>query len=144
MSNPQTFSMIRPTIKTPFHIDFEWWQHHDSNWRVYLFDFLCPEHQKAFEGKVEVWIDHVDPQTAEVYRVDGLQHTLMNHCAKQPDFLLRETSLINKIFKLLLANGNRPMTPEEMSPLVGRPAEVILRTLSGPQVYHGIRPYKAG
>jgi len=142
MNNPQVHSMIRPTTKTPFHIDFEWWKHHDANWRIYLFGFLCPEHQKAFEGQAEVMIDVVDPQTAEVQRVDGLQYTLMKHCAQQPDFIARETSLVNRIFKLLLANGNRPMTPEEMAPLVGRPAETILRTLSGPQVYQGIRPCK--
>ena len=34
------FSLVKPSIETPFHIDFEWWKETDSNWRVFLFDFL--------------------------------------------------------------------------------------------------------
>ncbi len=141
---PETarFSLIKPTVETPFHIDFEWWQEHDHNWRVYLYSFLCPEHQTAFENSMdETWIDWVDPQTAEVKKVDGLQHTLMTHCVKQPGFLDTNTTLVNAVFRLLLANGNKPSTPNELAEMTSKSPEMILRTFSGHTVYQGIRPF---
>jgi len=38
-------------------------------------------------------IDFVDPSTAEVVTVDGLQHVLITHCAKQPDFISKKFSI---------------------------------------------------
>lgn len=135
------FSLVKPTIQTPFKIDFEWWKSHDHNWRVYLYSFLCPEHQALFENvEDQSLIDWVDPQTAEVIQVDGLQHTLITHCAKQPEFVDSTTTLVNAVFRILLANGNKAMTPLELSEQTGKTAETILRTLSGPRVYQGIRP----
>ena len=141
MSDPGKFSLIKPTLDTPFRIDFEWWKSHDHNWRVFLQSFLCDEHQKAFADLTdEVWIDWIDPQTAEVQHVDGLQHVLMTHCAKQADFVSNTTTLVYGVFRVLLANGNIPSTPNELSTMIGKSPEIILRTLSGPTVYQGIRP----
>jgi hypothetical protein len=135
------FSLIKPTLDTPFHIDFEWWKNHDNDWRIFLKNCLCPEHQKAFENQPESgMIDWVDPATAEVQQVDGLQSILMQHCAKEPGFLTFNTAMIDAIFRVFLANGNAPMTPAELSDKIGKPAETILRTIAGVQVYKGIRP----
>ena len=41
-------SLVKPTIQTHFHIDFDWWGEKDRDWRVYLQSLLCPEHQAAF------------------------------------------------------------------------------------------------
>jgi len=139
------FSLVKPTVQTPFYIDFDWWKKHDNNWRVFLLSCLCPEHQQAFsdlEGNIS--IDWVDPQTAEVQSVDGLQHILITHCAKQPDFLTEHTTLVDAVFRVLLANGNIPMTPIDLAIHTGKPAEMILRTLAGGQVYKGLRPGKSG
>ena len=141
MSDVKRFSLVKPTVETPFQIDFDWWQNHDNNWRVFLFSFLCPEHRAAFEDfSADIWIDWVDPVTAEVRRVDGLQHVLMNHCAQSEDFITSNTTLVDAVFRALLAHGNQPMTPLQLSEETDRPAETILRTLSGPRVYKGIRP----
>jgi hypothetical protein len=141
MTDPGKFSLIKPTLDTPFNIDFDWWKSHDHNWRVFLFSFLCEEHQKAFaDQNDDIWIDWIDPQTAEVHHVDRLQHILITHCAKQPDFISQTTTLVHAVFRVLLANGNKPTTPNELSRLIGKPPEIILRTLSGPTVYQGIRP----
>lgn len=135
------FSLVKPTVNTPFHIDFDWWKQHDSNWRVYLHAMLCDEHREAFaEMNEETRIDWIDAETAEVTSVDGLQHILITHCAKQPEFLSANTALVDAVFRTLLAEGNRPMTPVELSQVIGRPAETILRTFAGPTVYKGIRP----
>ncbi|MCX7977357.1 MAG: hypothetical protein N2646_09820, partial [Bellilinea sp.] len=71
----------------------------------------------------DIWIDWVNPQTAEVTQVDGLQHTLMVHCAKLPGFLSQNTSLVNAVFRVFLSNGNSPLTPVELAEIIGRPAE---------------------
>jgi hypothetical protein len=143
MNEPIRFSLVKPTLDTPFHIDFDWWKQFDNNWRVYLHDCLCGEHQAIFQNYEEDnWIDAVDPVTAEVKRVDGLQHTLMTHCARQPGFLTSNTTLVDAVFRAFLANGNQAMSPKELAAQVSRPAETILRTLAGPHIYKGLRPYK--
>ena len=141
MQEVRRFSLVRPTLQTPFHIDFHWWKEHDGNWRVYLQSCLCSEHQASLGNlNTDEMIDWVDTQTGEVQQVDGLQHVLISHCAKQADFTLGHTSLIDGVFRLLLANGNNPMTPVELGEHLNRPAETILRTLAGTTVYQGIRP----
>jgi hypothetical protein len=144
MSDIKRFSLIKPTVKTPFYIDFDWWKRTDNNWRVLLLDSLCPEHRAAFADLAEnECIDWIDPDTAEVQSVDGLQHILITHCARQEGFLTEHTMMVDAVFRTLLANGNIPMTPIELSSALGKPAETILRTLAGPQVYRGIRPRQA-
>jgi hypothetical protein len=64
----------------------------------------------------------------------------MTHCAKQEEFLNSKIALVDSVFRLLLASGNKPMTPEELGDALHRPAITILRTLSGPRIYKGIRP----
>lgn len=141
MNDAKQYSLIKPTINTPFQIDFEWWKEHDNNWRVFLFSCLCQKHQEAFSNQdVNVEVDWVDPETAEVITVDGLQHILMTHCAKEPDFVTGNTTLVDSVFRLLLANGNEPMTPAQLGELLNRPAVTILRTFSGMTIYKGIRP----
>ena len=135
------FSLIKPTLQTPFHIDFDWWKKNERDWHVYLRSLLCVEHQEVFadvqEGEM---IDWVDPKTAEVKPVDGIQHALMTHCARRPEFVTEQTALVEAVFRLFLTNENVPMTAEELGSLLNRPPNTILRTLSGPRVYKGLRP----
>jgi hypothetical protein len=144
MSEIKKFSLVKPTIQMPFHIDFDWWRANDENWHVALMSMLCAEHQAAFtdffEGQT---IDWVDPETAEVRQMDGLQHVLIQHCARQQGFLDEHTAMVEAIFRLLLANGNTPMSAEELGNRLNRPADTILKTIAGPRVYKGLRPYVA-
>ena len=138
---PKRFSLVKPTVETPFRIDFDWWKQHDNNWRVYLLSCLCPEHQEIFaDTSQEVLVDWIDPETAEVHQLDGLQQVLMSHCARQPDFLTTYTTLVDAVFRSLMANGNTPMTPTDLSKAINRPADTILKTLAGAQIYKGLRP----
>lgn len=133
--------LVRPTVDTKFHIDFDWWERADQDWHVFLRSHLCPEHQKAFETlDNDAQVDHVDPVTAEVTRVAGIEHILIAHCARQPDYITPQTSLINAIFRIFLANGNVPLSPNEMAERLHKPPVTILKTLAGPTVYKGIRP----
>ena len=142
MHDVRRFSLVKPTIHTPLHIDFDWWKQNDGNWRVYLFGFLCPDHQKSF-GELDdnVDIDFVDMETGVIRTVDGLQNVLMTHCARQPGFITANTALVDAVFRVFLANGNRPMSSLELEEELRRPANTILRTLAGARVYKGIRPY---
>lgn len=142
MTETKRFSLVKPTVDTPFHIDFDWWKKNERDWHVYLRSLLCAEHQESFANVEEgETIDWVDPVTAEVKPVEGVQNALMTHCVKQPDFLTSQTALVEAIFRLFLSNGNMPMTSKELGARLSRPADTILRTLAGARVYKGIRPY---
>lgn len=135
------FSLVKPSLQTRFHIDFDWWGQNDRNWRVDLFGFLCQEHRETFaEIREDNLIDWVDPESAEVQQVDGLQHVLITHCAKEPGFIDAHTSLVESAFRIFLSNGNTPLTPVELAEQLGRTPAVILQTFSGPRVYKGLRP----
>jgi len=141
VSEPRRISLVKPTLQTHFHIDFDWWSHVDRDWRVYLRSYLCPEHQDAYaDTGLDEMIDWVDPETAEVQQVDGVQHILISHCARQESFISQQTTLVDSVFRIFLANGNTPMTPVELAAALKRQPEMILRTLTGPRVYKGLRP----
>jgi hypothetical protein len=142
MAEGKRLSIVKPTLTTPFHIDFAWWKKNERDWHVYLRTLLCAEHQESFADVEEGQrIDWVDPSTAEVKPVDGIQNALMTHCARQPEFLTQQTALVEAVFRLFLTNGNIPMSSQDMGSRLNRPPETILRTLAGPRVYKGIRPY---
>jgi hypothetical protein len=144
MTEVKRFSLVKPTTETPFHIDFDWWKQQDKDWRIFLNGYLCNEHQTAFSSHSEnAWIDWVDPETAEVTRVDGLLHTLITHCARQPSFVTGNTSLVDSVFRVLLANSNLPMTPQQLGDMTARSPETILRTLSSGVIYKGMRPLQS-
>lgn len=134
-------SLLKPTVRTTFQIDFEWWKESERDWHVYLRSLLCSTHQESLvnleEGQM---VDWVDENTAEVRQVDGIQHALMSHCARQPEFVTPQTALVEAVFRLFLVNGNQPMSAEDLAARLGRPANTILTTLAGPRVYKGLRP----
>ncbi len=136
-------SLLKPTIKTPFHIDFDWWKQNERDWHIFLRSLLCVEHQQAFadieEGGL---IDWIDSMTAEVKPVDAIQHALMSHCALLPEFSDSRTAVVEAIFRNFLVNGNVPLSAEDLSKRLARPADTILRTIAGPRVYRGLRPYQ--
>jgi hypothetical protein len=102
---------------------------------------MCQEHQRIFtEQNSDELVDWVDPETAEVHRVDGMQHVLISHCAKEPGFITDHTALVDAVFRVFLANGNTPLNCMELYERLGKPPETILRTLSGLRVYKGLRP----
>jgi len=65
----------------------------------------------------------------------------MTHCVRQPDFLTEQTALVEAVFRLFLTNGNIPMTSQELGNRLNRQPETILRTLAGPRIYKGLRPF---
>ncbi len=136
-------SLVKPTVKTPYHIDFEWWKKSELNWRVLLMGYLSNEDQQIFEKMEDQdrQYDIIDANTGEVKRVDALQHLLISKYAQREGFISETTSLVEAVFRLFLASGNRPMTAEEIGEHLNRPPSLVLQMLSGRRIYQGIKPY---
>lgn len=134
-------SLIKPNLTTKFRVDFDWWKMQDRNWRNSLVSFMCPKHQELFAHVGDAQeMDLVDPETGEVSRGDGLIQTLVEHCARQEDFITSNTPLVDSVFKVFLVNHNQPLDSIELADRIGKPAETILRTIGTTRVYKGIRP----
>lgn len=143
MSRPRpkisTTHMMRPTLDTKFHIDFEWWDESGLDLKTYLFSRL----DIGDEYSLDLGIDHVDlvdPETAEVRQVDGFQFALQTYFSQLPDDFARQTSLVDAVFFVLLANANKPMSAGDLAHRVGRDPDTVLKTISGGRIYQGIRP----
>jgi len=136
-----TSVFVKPTLETKFHIDFSWWDREGRELRVDVLKHLRPESQAAFANYTGgEQVDAVDLETGEVRSVDRLQYLLRTQCKPPEEFLTEHTSLVDAVFHLFLHNGNQPLTPQELSEQINRPATTILRTLSGRSVYKGLRP----
>ncbi len=137
---PRPLRLLKPTVDTPFHIDFEWWERNQREMRVYLRSHLCPQHREAEELQDIDQIDWVNPHTAEVKQMDGLVFYLRSHCSKQADFITPNTSVVDAIFRVFMVNGNEAMTPNQLADKIGKNAELILKAIGGRTVYKGLRP----
>jgi hypothetical protein len=139
---PMPTKWKRPSIDTKYHIDFDWWKASGKDIRVAVRAQLCADCQARFpDHRNTESVDWVDPETAEVVQADALIQCLRGECAKKPDFLSRTNPLITNVFRLFLLSGNQPLSPRDLSAQIPwQEPETILRTLSSPTIYMGIRP----
>jgi len=132
--------LIKPTLETKFHIDYSWWEKSSEDLRTYLLSHLLPEQRERLSQTDEArTVDYIDPDTGEVFELDELGLAIQI-AAEDENFINQQTSLVDSIFRVFLADGNLPMTPVELAEATGRNANTILKTLSGAQIYKGIRP----
>ncbi|HEX2906275.1 MAG TPA: hypothetical protein VHO69_05400 [Phototrophicaceae bacterium] len=134
-------SLVKPTLDTKFHIEYSWWERNkQEDLRQYLLSHLLPEQRERLSlSEAGTMVDYIDPETGEVKQLDELGLAIQQ-AARDPNFINPHTSLVDSIFRVFLANGNIPLSPREMADRTGRPAALILKTLSGGQIYKGIRP----
>ena len=132
----------RPTLDTPFHIDWDWWAQSGRNYRLDIYSQLCEECRGRFPSPLDVEeVDWVDPDTAEVVRADALLTCLRRFCLEDPDYVNPSLPLAAAVFRVFLANGNKPLSANDLhEQLPWRPARTILRILGGRQTHYGIRP----
>lgn len=136
-------ALIKPTLNTKFHIDYEWWKQSRDDLRAYLLSHLAPEvRERLAQAEDDRVVDFVDPKTGEVFQLDELQLAIQS-AISEPDFINTNTSLVDSVFRVLLKSDNTPMTPKQLAEETGRSAETILKTLNGQQIYKGIRPFLA-
>ena len=132
----------RPTVKTEFHIDLDWWRQQNRDVRVYMREALCAECRGDYADYGDLGeVDWVDEVTGEVRRVDGLAQEIRTCCSLKADYISPSTPIVDAIFRTFLANGNRPLSINELYEILDRrPPATLLRILTAGRVYMGIRP----
>lgn len=137
---PKPSTALKPTLETKFQIDYDWWERENNDLRAYMLTHLPPESREKFSDTTEDQVvDYIDPETGEVFQLDELGLALQE-ASKSEDFINPQTSLVDSVFRVFLANGNTPRTPQELEDDTGRDARTILKTFGGIRVYRGIRP----
>ena len=59
--------LVKPTLETRFHIDYDWWEHSEDNLRTYLLTHLTAEQREHFVASNESEIlDYINPETGEM------------------------------------------------------------------------------
>ncbi len=63
-------ALAKPTLDTPFHIDYSWFERTGEDLRREILSQLSPEQRERLSqsGEEEQLLDFVDPVTAEVTR----------------------------------------------------------------------------
>jgi hypothetical protein len=65
------------TAETKLHIDYNWWEESNLDLKTYLFTRLDLDESMASD--IQEQVDLVDPETAEVRRVDGFQYVIQTY-----------------------------------------------------------------
>lgn len=142
-SNPRpqlkSSSLKRVTADTRFYVDYDWWEKSNIDLKTYLFTRLGIGQEADLDSEINE-IDMVDPTTGEVRRVDGFQYMIQSYFAELPENFFTQTSFVDAVFCVLLANANQPLTAREIAERVEKPVEMVIRTLGGHKIYQGIRP----
>ncbi|MBL8148264.1 MAG: hypothetical protein JNL34_17945 [Anaerolineae bacterium] len=135
-------TLIKPTLDSLYHIDYEWWERSGKDLNQALIAQLpqyLRDNLSARPG--ETTLDYVDPATAEVTPENELMLAI-RMAAQGPEFVTPQTSITDAIFRSFAANGNQPMSVNELGVLLARPPQTILKMLSGREVYYGLRPVR--
>ena len=133
--------LVKPTLRTRFYIDYDWWHRSREDLRIYLLSHVRPAQRDSLAGQSdETLVDYIDPDTAEVFRMNELMLAL-RQAAAEPDFINPQTSLVDSVFRVFLANNNEPRTPLQLAEATGRNATTILKTFGSTRIYKGIRPW---
>ena len=136
--------VARPDTNTLFHIDPTWFEKNGRDLCTEMHAALCDECRALYPMPADArTVDRVNSQTGEVTRVDALWECLADHCARKPEFITPATPLMTAIFRALLANGNDPMSPEQLHKRIRKSnAAGILRVLLSAQIENGVMPFE--
>jgi hypothetical protein len=113
-------------------IDLDWLEQHNRSFLALAQGSLCAKCAKKQKG------EPVSPA--------GLISTIEGCCGKTSGFITDKMPVLDSIFRLFLANGNQPLTLEELSQQLAkwrggsrRTSVEILSRLLGNERYYGIR-----
>jgi hypothetical protein len=125
-------------VRTPFHIDLDWWQSRGRSFDRYLGEILDG---RELEADAEKLLDYIDPATAEVFQLSPLWSQVLTERARRPDYITSTTPLTNAILRALIENRNRPMTAVELQRRINRSTpQTLLRILRTARLQYGIVP----
>ena len=139
MAEVKRYSLVKPTLNTPFHIDLIGGVRTTRS-GGFICAAACPWNisrplPKRINRRSRLDRSGDGPGPAR----GGLQHTLINYAATNPDFITTQTSRGRIGLPDLPANGNTALTAAELGERLHRPPHTILRTISGIRTYKGIR-----
>ncbi len=122
--------------KPRWFIDLDWFQQNSRSISALVQGYLCTRCRKQLraEGK--------EPTDAELF-------TAIKYCrSKAPEFITGQSPILESILRFFLANGNQPLTLEELRKQLSeqrggdtlRTSEEILLRLLNSNRYYGLRP----
>ena len=127
----EQISAVDETSQTPvdepvYAVDIKAFEASGKSFQYAAFSRLC------WRGHCAVCEGSQQPASTPTRPANEYLKVLQAECSKEPDFLLPGTPITEAVFRLLLANGNRPMTMQEIqSGLTAAWASVIyLKNLS--------------
>ena len=123
---------------TRFYIDYTWWEESGRSIEGYLATRLGREIEL---DNSTVPIDLIDEITGEVRQLSSFEYSMQNLFAQLPQDYTQRASLVDSVFLVLLAGGNRPMSATEIAEQVGRDPETVYKTIGGNRIHQGIRVY---
>lgn len=133
------FGLARPTVDTPFHVDWSWFERNQLDSEQVIRDQLCPACARRLVGEEPQDVDAVDLATGEIRMTDSLREAISAHCQWQPGYLSIEQPLAQVLLRLFLANHNQPQSVTEIARRIGRhDDDQLLRLLVSGTVRNGI------
>lgn len=132
----------RLTTKTKFYIDLGYWDREGRDFRQELYQVLCDDCKQLYPLEQKIMVDHVDPATGEVVRMDALLDCASDLCAQSANFLDPRMPLTRAIFRALVAAGNAPQSAEDIFARIhkGSPQVILKELMSAQMEQDGITP----
>lgn len=125
--------MITEQIKSRWFIDLDWYQQSKRSFLTLAEHCLCPECRKRLkEGEIS-------PK--------DLVSAIKDCCSQAENFITDNQPILERIFRLFLANGNQPLDLEELGEQLRKwrgegvcptSPEILSRVLESDQ-YYGLR-----
>lgn len=123
---------ITEQVRSRWFIDLDWYQQSNRSFAALAQNCLCPKCQKRLkEGEISP---------------EDLVSTIKDCCSQNPDFITDNLPILERIFRLFLANGNQPLDLEELGEQLRErhggiypiSTKVLFRLLGSDQ-YYGLR-----
>ncbi len=125
----------RLTTKSKFYIDVNHWERQGRDFRQEVYDALCEECRALYPLEEKRVVDHIDPITGEVTRMDALLDCASDVCTHSSDYLNPRMPLTRSIFRAFIAAGNQPQSAEEIFARINKGSpQIILKELLSVQM----------
>ena len=108
---------------TKWHIDMNWFEQNGRSLSVLAQGCLCP---KCYQ--------RLKPDSQAV-STDKLMKAVRDCCSKTPDFIHAKMPALESVFRLLLANGNKPLLLQDIMRQLGERCGVAIYRVSDANIY---------
>jgi hypothetical protein len=128
--------MARDPTKKGWSIDLDWLEQNNRSFLALARGRLCPNCRQRLE------------KAKKPFSPADLIGHIRDCCSKTPEFFIDRPPVLESIFRIFLANGNRPLSLEELSRQLvqrrpGAPQRIspeVLSHLLRNESYYGLRP----